>query len=404
MTVTALPESLAEIRDEFLELPEPDRLQLLLEFSRELPPVPAQYDGHPELCERVAECQSPVYIVMDVDDRRASSRCTPWPRARRRRPAGSPASSCRASPASPRDEVLAIPADFPQSIGLTRAVSPLRIAGMTGMLMRAKRQVRAKLAVVMTATADEVRHRGFGDRGHPADARRPRRSPTTAPTNGCASAIAWTDDAVRAAQHDHDDHGGDGRADGTSETITVAYRPLRCSGAIRRERRRRRGRRRERARRGLRRCPRTARLAIVTSTGDLGGHRLALGRERSPDRALRAVPAVVVADVRPPPIGERTACRWCPSPATAIASTPRRSSRPSHARGLARGSSARAGRRWRPSSPRRASSTSSASRSRRSLEPAEHPFIASTQRPDTERRRDARGRGRLQLSAAAARG
>ena len=42
------------------------------------------------------------------------------------------------------DEVLAIPADFPQSIGLTRVVSPLRISGMTGMLMRAKRQVAAK--------------------------------------------------------------------------------------------------------------------------------------------------------------------------------------------------------------------------------------------------------------------
>ena len=39
-----------------------------------------------------------------------------------------------------------IPDDFPQTIGLTRAVSPLRIAGMTGMLLRAKRQVRAKLA------------------------------------------------------------------------------------------------------------------------------------------------------------------------------------------------------------------------------------------------------------------
>ena len=42
-------------------------------------------------------------------------------------------------------EVLDIPADFPQSLGLTRAVSPLRIAGMTGMLMRAKRQVQARL-------------------------------------------------------------------------------------------------------------------------------------------------------------------------------------------------------------------------------------------------------------------
>ena len=64
----ALPESLAEIRDEFLELPESDRLQLLLEFSQELPPVPEEYDGRPELYERVAECQSPVFIVIDVDD------------------------------------------------------------------------------------------------------------------------------------------------------------------------------------------------------------------------------------------------------------------------------------------------------------------------------------------------
>ena len=63
-----LPESLAEIRDEFLELPESDRLQLLLEFSQELPPVPAEYEGHPELYERVAECQSPVFIIVDVDD------------------------------------------------------------------------------------------------------------------------------------------------------------------------------------------------------------------------------------------------------------------------------------------------------------------------------------------------
>jgi len=146
MTVAALPETLAEIRDEFLELPEPDRLQLLLEFSRELPDVPAKYDGHPELCERVAECQSPVYIVMDVDDDGIVS-------MHAMAPAEAPTTRGFASilvqgiTGLTADEVLAIPADFPQSIGLTRAVSPLRIAGMTGMLMRAKRQVRAKLAV-----------------------------------------------------------------------------------------------------------------------------------------------------------------------------------------------------------------------------------------------------------------
>jgi cysteine desulfuration protein SufE len=144
MSDTVLPESLAEIREDFLALPEPERLQLLLEFSQELPPVPARYDGHPELCERVAECQSPVYIVIDVsDDGIVAMHATA--------PAEAPTTRGFASilvqglSGLTADEVLAVPDDFPQSIGLTRAVSPLRIAGMTGMLLRAKRQVRAKL-------------------------------------------------------------------------------------------------------------------------------------------------------------------------------------------------------------------------------------------------------------------
>jgi cysteine desulfuration protein SufE len=44
------------------------------------------------------------------------------------------------------EEVLAVPSDYPLTIGLTRAVSPLRIAGMTGMLRRAQRQVAAAVA------------------------------------------------------------------------------------------------------------------------------------------------------------------------------------------------------------------------------------------------------------------
>lgn len=145
MTETFLPETLSEIRDEFLELPEPDRLQLLLEFSNELPTIPVEYDGHPELCERVAECQSPVYIVVDID---ADGRVAMHATAPREAPTtrGFASILVQGITGLTADEVLAIPDDFPQSIGLTRAVSPLRIAGMTGMLMRAKRQVRAKRA------------------------------------------------------------------------------------------------------------------------------------------------------------------------------------------------------------------------------------------------------------------
>ena len=146
MSITALPQALADIRDEFLELPEADRLQLLLEFSNELPAVPAKYEGHPELSERVVECQSPVYIILEVD---ADGRVAMHATAPREAPTTRGFASILVQGISglSADEVLAIPNDFPQTIGLTRAVSPLRLGGMTGMLMRAKRQVQAKAAV-----------------------------------------------------------------------------------------------------------------------------------------------------------------------------------------------------------------------------------------------------------------
>src|SRR5690606_28947362 len=55
-TTPELPAQLAEIREDFLALTEPDRLQLLLEFSRELPELPERYALAPGLLEKVEEC------------------------------------------------------------------------------------------------------------------------------------------------------------------------------------------------------------------------------------------------------------------------------------------------------------------------------------------------------------
>jgi cysteine desulfuration protein SufE len=146
MSTSVLPDSLAEIRDEFLELAESERLQLLLEFSNELPPVPAEFDEHPELRERVIECQSPVYIIVEVD---AAGIVSMHATAPKEAPTtrGFAGILVQGITGLTADDVLGIPDDFPQSIGLTRAVSPLRIAGMTGMLMRVKRQVAARRAL-----------------------------------------------------------------------------------------------------------------------------------------------------------------------------------------------------------------------------------------------------------------
>lgn len=142
MSTSELPDILADIRDGFLETPEADRLLLLLEYSDELPEVSDEVANHPEMCERVAECQSPVYIYVEVIDDIVTMHATAPPEAPTTR--GFASILVQGITGLTSDEVLAIPEDYPQSIGLTKAVSPLRIGGMTGMLMRAKKQVRQK--------------------------------------------------------------------------------------------------------------------------------------------------------------------------------------------------------------------------------------------------------------------
>src|SRR4029453_17809091 len=68
MSGATLPAELAGIREDFLALDQRERLQLLLEFSNALPDLPERYADHPDLLERVEECQSPVFIFVEVDD------------------------------------------------------------------------------------------------------------------------------------------------------------------------------------------------------------------------------------------------------------------------------------------------------------------------------------------------
>ena len=140
-----LPEALAQIRADFHELEVRERLQLLLEFANELPELPARYTEHPDLLERVVECQSPVFIFVEVDDHDVVHLFATAPKE-------APTTRGFASilvqglAGLTVQEVLDIPDDFPQDLGLTEAVSPLRVRGMTALLGRAKRQIREKTA------------------------------------------------------------------------------------------------------------------------------------------------------------------------------------------------------------------------------------------------------------------
>lgn len=140
-----LPAALAEIRDDFLALDQRERLQLLLEFSNALPELPERYADHPDLLERVEECQSPVFIFVEVDDVEVVHVFVTAPREAptTRGFASILAEGLKGLTVA---EVLAVPPDYPLTIGLTEAVSPLRIRGMMALLGRIQRQVREKSA------------------------------------------------------------------------------------------------------------------------------------------------------------------------------------------------------------------------------------------------------------------
>jgi len=137
-TSQGLPQALAEIRDDFLALSIPDRLQMLLEFSESLPEVPEGMVPD-DAWEQVVECQSPVFIHVDTDGDIPVIYATAPQEAPTTR--GFASILVQGLSGLGRQAILAVPGDFPQSLGLNEAVSFLRLRGMSGMLSRIQRQV-----------------------------------------------------------------------------------------------------------------------------------------------------------------------------------------------------------------------------------------------------------------------
>jgi len=132
-----------EILDTFSEVPKSSKLELLLECSQALPELPERYRDHPELLERVEECQSPVFLFVEVNENDLVNvfLTAPQEAPTTRGFAGILAAALDNQSV---DTVLNFNESFVNDLGLTDLVSPLRIRGLYGMLNRIKRQVREK--------------------------------------------------------------------------------------------------------------------------------------------------------------------------------------------------------------------------------------------------------------------
>jgi cysteine desulfuration protein SufE len=143
VTTTALHPRLQQVADEFNAVPETQRLQLLLEFALELPPLPARYAAQHDLLEPVPECQTPLFLAVEVNPDATVHLFfdAPQEAPTTRGFAGILHAGLDGLNA---DEVLATPGEFSSQLGLQDLVSPLRLRGMAAMLARIKRQIRER--------------------------------------------------------------------------------------------------------------------------------------------------------------------------------------------------------------------------------------------------------------------
>jgi cysteine desulfuration protein SufE len=137
----SMPAALADVVSDFQEMEGQNKLQLLLEFANELPPLPT--DLEQAAMEPVPECQTPLFLHVDADDREKV-------RLYFSAPAESPTTRGFASilaqglDKQPADDILAVPDDFYSDLGLAALISPLRLRGMAAILARIKRRVRGE--------------------------------------------------------------------------------------------------------------------------------------------------------------------------------------------------------------------------------------------------------------------
>ena len=135
----SLPAPLAEVVSDFAEVQGQDKLRLLLEFSQDLPDLPG--DLEEAAMEPVPECQSPLFLHVDADDRDHVRLYFSAP-AEAPTTRGFAAILATGLDGLPADDILAVPDDFYTDLGLAKLISPLRLRGMSAMLARIKNRLK----------------------------------------------------------------------------------------------------------------------------------------------------------------------------------------------------------------------------------------------------------------------
>ena len=132
-----IPPKLQEIIEDFEISEDREKLELLLYYAENMPPLPESVQGNHDQMDQVQECMTPVFVQSKVEngkiyfffDAPAQS-----PTVR-----GYAALLAEGVNGSTPAEVLEIPADFYLDMGLEKVLTQQRLNGITAILAHMKR-------------------------------------------------------------------------------------------------------------------------------------------------------------------------------------------------------------------------------------------------------------------------
>jgi cysteine desulfuration protein SufE len=138
--IDKLPTGLRAIVDEFRSVGPRERLELLLEFSQELPDLPDRLAAERDSMEQVHECQTPVFLFTELEESGVHFHLDIPPESPTVR--GYAAILAEGLEGTTPQVVLDTPEDVYNLLGLNEAVTPQRLRGLHALMVYMKRQVK----------------------------------------------------------------------------------------------------------------------------------------------------------------------------------------------------------------------------------------------------------------------
>ncbi|MDB5352482.1 MAG: SufE protein involved in Fe-S center assembly [Planctomycetota bacterium] len=148
-----MPAALDEIIEELRDTDRQERIELLIDMAKRLPPLPDRLAHFKDEAHRVPECQSPVFLVVEIDGDRVrlfADAPIEAPTVR-----GFVAILVEGLDGATVEEILTLPSDLVERTGMPEILGMLRVRGLHGVLGRMKMMV-ARAAAVDAASRDRA--------------------------------------------------------------------------------------------------------------------------------------------------------------------------------------------------------------------------------------------------------